>query len=132
MQSRARLVLTDVNRLLDNAQWEAESIGVQVAIAVVDAGGHLLALRRLDGSAPSKASTAIGKARSAALGQQATAVFEEMINAGRMAGLSAPLLDGLMTGGVPIWRAGQVVGAIGVSGAQSAEDVQIAEAAVAA
>ncbi|POZ99815.1 hypothetical protein C4E44_33065, partial [Pseudomonas sp. MWU12-2312b] len=69
-------------------------------------------------------------ARSAALGRRETKVYEDMINGGRMAFLSAPLLSATLEGGVPIYVAGQVVGAIGVSGVKPEQDAQIAKAGV--
>ena len=99
--------------------------------AVTDDGGHLLALRRLDGAAPFSADVATQKARSAALGRKETQVFEEMINGGRTAFVSAPL-QGLLSGGVPIIVDGQVVGAVGISGVKPDQDVQIAKAGVSA
>ena len=102
MQQKAVLGLAEVNRILDAAQAEAEGQGWNVAIAVVDDGGHPLALRRLDDCAPMGSYIATEKARSAALGRKETQVFEEMINNGRNAFLSAPVLQGTMTGGVPV------------------------------
>ena len=132
MQHKAVLGLADVNRILDAAQAEAEAQGWNVAIAVVDDGGHPLALRRLDDCAPMGSYIATEKARSAALGRKETQVFEEMINNGRNAFLSAPVLQGTMTGGVPIMVDGQVVGAVGVSGVKPDQDAQTAKAGVAA
>ncbi len=132
MQQKAVLGLADVNRILDAAEAEAEAQGWNVAIAVVDDGGHPLALRRLDDCAPMGSYIATEKARSAALGRKETQVFEEMINNGRNAFLSAPVLQGTMTGGVPIMVDGQVVGAVGVSGVKPDQDAQTAKAGVAA
>jgi len=91
-------------------------------VAVVDDGGNLMALERLDGTFPAGATISIGKARTAALFKKPTRVFEEIIGKGRTA--MAALPDSLFTplqGGVPIVIEGQVVGAIGVSGAASAQ-----------
>ncbi|WP_348761196.1 heme-binding protein [uncultured Salinisphaera sp.] len=132
MQQKAVLGLAEVNRILDAAQAEAEGQGWNVAIAVVDDGGHPLALRRLDDCAPMGSYIATEKARSAALGRKETQVFEEMINNGRNAFLSAPVLQGTMTGGVPVVVDGQVVGAVGVSGVKPDQDAQTAKAGVAA
>jgi glc operon protein GlcG len=99
----------------------------KVAIAVVDDGGHPLALLRLDGCAPIGSYIAAEKARTAALGRRESKAYEEMINGGRTAFLSAPL-SGTLEGGVPVIADGQVVGAVGVSGVQAAQDAQIAKA----
>lgn len=101
------------------------------AIAVVDSAGNLLAFERLDGTFAASAQIAIGKARTAAIFKQRTRVFEELVNNGRTA--MAALTDFTpLIGGVPIVIDGQVVGAIGVSGAASAqqdEDLALAGAA---
>lgn len=131
MQQKSVLGLEETNRLLDGAQKEAQANGWAVAIAVVDDGGHLLGLRRLDGAAPMGAYVAQHKARSAALGRKPTRVFEEMVNGGRMAYLSVPELEGTMTGGLPILVDGQVAGAIGVSGVTPDQDEQTARAGLA-
>jgi len=99
---------------------------------VVDDGGHLLGHYRLDGAPPMSARMAPAKARTAALGRKETKVSEDMINNGRVSFLSAPDLDGMLEGGVPIVVGGQVVGAVGVSGVKSSEDAQIAKAGIAA
>ncbi|KTS91302.1 hypothetical protein NS376_23760, partial [Pseudomonas oryzihabitans] len=70
--------------------------------------------------------------RSAALARKESKVLEEMINNGRTAFLSAPLMQGMLEGGVPILVDGQVVGAVGVSGVKAPEDAQVAKAAIAA
>jgi len=72
------------------------------------------------------------KAHTAALGRRETKVYEDMINAGRHSFLSAPLVEGMLEGGVPIVKDGQVIGAVGVSGVKSSEDAQIARAGIAA
>ncbi|WP_447555361.1 heme-binding protein [Vreelandella sp. EE22] len=131
MQTKAILGQTDVTAILDAAQKEADSQGWAVTIAVADDGGHLLGLRRLDGAAPFSAEVATQKARSAALGRKETQVFEEMINNGRTAFVSAPL-QGLLSGGVPITVDGQVVGSVGISGVKPDQDVQVAKAGAAA
>jgi uncharacterized protein GlcG (DUF336 family) len=85
----------------------------------------------MDGAAPVSAHIAPGKARSAALGRRESKGYEDMINGGRTAFLSAPL-DGMLEGGVPIMKDGQCIGAIGISGAKPAEDTQVAKAGLAA
>ena len=131
MQTKAILAQADVAKLLDAAQQEAEREGWAITVAVADDGGHLLALRRLDDAAPFTAEVATQKARSAAMGRKETQVFEEMINGGRTAFVSAPL-RGLLSGGVPVIVDGNVVGAVGISGVKPDQDVQVAKAAVSA
>ncbi len=98
-----------------------------MAIAVVDDGGHLLAFERLDNASPISSYISIEKARTSALGKR----YEEMVNGGRTAFLSAPLLTSL-EGGVPVIVDGQVIGAVGVSGVKAEQDAQVAKAGIAA
>lgn len=130
MQSKAVLGQTDVTRILAAARAEAQQHNWAVSIAVVDDGGHPLALERLDGCAPIGAYIAGEKARSAALGRRETKGYEDMVNGGRSAFLSAPLLTSL-EGGVPLIVDGQVIGAVGVSGVKADQDAQVAKAGVA-
>jgi glc operon protein GlcG len=129
MLSKPVLTVTEATRILDAARAEAEKNKWAVAIVLADDGGHPLALLRLDGAAPSTAYIATEKARTAALGRRETKVYEDMINNGRTAFLSAPL-QGTLEGGVPVIVDGQVVGAVGVSGVKSEQDAQIAKAAI--
>ena len=132
MKTKPTLTLVDVRAIAAAAETEATSNGWAVSLAVVDDGGHLLWLQRLDGAAPISAEIALAKARTAALGRRESKVYEDMINGGRMSFLSAPVLHGMLEGGVPIVVEGQVVGAVGVSGVKSTEDAQIARAGIAA
>lgn len=132
MKTKAVLTLAEIDTLLAAGRAEAERQGWAVCIAVADDGGHPLALLRLDGAAPNSGYIAPEKARSAALARKESKVLEEMINNGRTAFLSAPLMQGMLEGGVPILVDGQVVGAVGVSGVKAPEDAQVAKAAIAA
>lgn len=132
MQQKPYLTHDDAQRMAAAAQAAALAQGWAVTIAVVDDGGHLLWLQRLDGAAPVSAQIAPAKARTAALGRRETKAYEDMINGGRAAFLSAPNLDGMLEGGVPIVSQGHCIGAIGVSGVKAAEDAQIARAGIAA
>jgi glc operon protein GlcG len=118
MKTRSMLTFDDVERMARAAQAEATRNGWAVTIAVVDDGGHLLLLHRLDGAAPVSSIIAPAKARAAALGKRETKLYEDMINQGRTAFLSAPL-DGMLEGGVPIIVDGHVIGAVGVSGVKA-------------
>lgn len=131
MQSKMVLGAEDVKKIAAAAEAEARRNHWAVTIAIVDDGGHLLWLQRLDGAAPASAQIGPEKARTAALGRRETRLYEDMINQGRTSFLSAPL-QGLLEGGVPIVVDGQVIGAVGVSGVKSAEDAQIAKAGIAA
>ncbi|SMQ23020.1 glc operon protein GlcG [Pseudomonas helmanticensis] len=129
MNSKFVLSQKEVALILAAGRTEAQRNQWPVSIAVVDDGGHLLALERLDGCAPIGAYICMEKARTSALGRRESNVYEEMVNNGRHAFLSVPLLTSL-EGGVPIIVDGQVIGAVGVSGVKSAQDAQIAKAAV--
>jgi uncharacterized protein GlcG (DUF336 family) len=132
MKTKQMLTLDDVKKIAAGAEAEALAHNWAVTITIVDDGGHLLWLQRLDGAAP--ISTLIGpsKARTSALGQRDSKIYEDMINNGRYAFMSIPDVNGLLEGGVPIVVDGQCVGAVGVSGVKSSEDVQIAKAGIAA
>jgi len=132
MQSKPYMTLDDVKKIAAAAEAEALANKWAVTIAIVDDGGFPLWLQRLDGAAPLSSHMAPAKAKTAALGRRESRIYEEMINNGRMSFLSAPEIEGMLEGGVPIIVDGHVVGAVGVSGVKSAEDVQIAKAGIAA
>ena len=132
MKSKAMLEFSDVQAMASAAAAEAIKNAWAVTIAIVDDGGHLLHLQRLDGAAPISAHLAPAKANTAAMGRRETKIYEDMINGGRFSFLSAPDLKGMLEGGVPIMKDGQCIGAIGVSGVKSTEDAQIARAGLAA
>ncbi|MBP8270527.1 MAG: heme-binding protein [Sphaerotilus sp.] len=132
MKTKPALTLDDTRRIAQAAEAEAVRNQWAVTIAIVDDGGHLLWLQRLDDAAPLSAHIAPAKAHTAALGQRESRVYEEMINQGRVSFLSAPMVEGLLEGGVPIVVQGVCVGAVGVSGVKSSEDAQVARAGIAA
>jgi glc operon protein GlcG len=132
MHTKSVLTLSDVRAMAVAAEAEALTNQWAVTIAIVDDGGHLLWLQRLDGAAPISAAIAPAKARTAALGRRESKVYEDVINQGRVSFLSAPVLEGMLEGGVPVMVDGQCVGAVGVSGVKSTEDAQIARAGIAA
>jgi uncharacterized protein GlcG (DUF336 family) len=121
----------DVAKMADAALAHAIENQWNVTVAIVDDGGHLLWLQRLDGAAPSTVEMAIGKSRTAALGRRDSKRYEEMIRQGRTAFLSAPL-TAMIEGGVPVVVDGETVGAVGVSGVKSEQDAAVARAAIAA
>ncbi|MFG6206131.1 heme-binding protein [Pseudomonas retamae] len=127
MKSKAVLSQVEIGQILSAAGAEALNNKWAVTIAIVDDGGHPLALKRFDGCAPISAYIATEKARTAALGRRESKGYEEMVNGGRQAFLSAPLLTSL-EGGVPIVVDGHVVGAVGVSGVKAEQDAQVAKA----
>jgi hypothetical protein len=132
MKTKPFLELADLKAIAAAAEAEALANHWAVTIAIVDDGGNMLWLQRLDGAAPISSFIAPAKARTAAIGRRETKVYEDIINGGRFSFLSAPTLDGMLEGGVPIVKDGQCLGAVGVSGVKSTEDAQIARAGIAA
>lgn len=132
MRHVPQIEAADARRVLDAALAYAQSKGWLVGIAVADAGGYAFAVQRLDGAAAPTAQIAMSKARTAALSRRDSKHYEDVINNGRPAFLSAPGLDGMLEGGVPIAVEGVIVGAIGVSGVLPSQDVEIARVGVAA
>lgn len=132
MKTKAVLSADDVQAILSAARAEADKNNWGVTIAVADDGGHLLGLLRLDGAPPMSAHIGPSKAKTAAMARKETKILEDVINNGRTAFVTAPYVDGLLEGGVPIVVDGQVVGAVGVSGVKSDQDAQIALAGIAA
>lgn len=132
MKQKLGLELADLKAMAAAAEAEALKNHWAVSIAIVDDGGHLLWLQRLDGAPPISAHIAPAKACTAALGRRESRLYEEMINGGRFSFLSAPDLKGMLEGAVPIIKDGQCLGAVGVSGVKSTDDVQIARAGIAA
>lgn len=132
MQTKPVLTADDVKKIAAAAEAEAMANKWPVTIAIVDDGGHLLWLQRMDGCAAVSAHIAPSKANAAAMGRRETKIYEDIINNGRTAFLTAPYIDGLLEGGVPIVVDGHVVGAVGVSGVKSEQDAQVAKAGIAA
>jgi len=131
MQTKPVLTLDDAKKIAAAAEAEAVANGWKVVISIVDDGGHLLWLQRLDGVAPVSTYIAPAKAKAAAMGCRESKVYEDLINNGRTSFLSAPI-EGMLEGGVPIVVDGHTVGAVGVSGVKSTDDARIAKAGIAA
>ncbi len=129
MKIKAVLTQTEISQILAAARQEALANEWAVSIAIVDDGGHLLAFERLDGANPISSYISIEKARTAALGRRESKGYEEIVNGGRTAFLSAPLLTSL-EGGVPVIIDGQVIGAVGVSGVKPEHDAQVAKVGI--
>lgn len=132
MKTKPVLTLDDARKMAYAAEKEAVKNGWIVSIAIVDDGGHPLYFQRMDNAAPLSAHICIAKAKTAALGGKESKVFEDMINGGRTAFLSAPAIDGMLEGGVPVIVDGYCIGALGVSGVKAFEDAQVAKAGVGA
>ncbi|MEZ5352123.1 MAG: heme-binding protein [Bryobacteraceae bacterium] len=127
LATKKSLTLAAAKKIAASAEAEAVKNKWNVVIAIVDDGGNLLYLQRMDGTQIGSVDVAIAKATSAFRFKRPTKVFEDAVKGGRQAILRLP---GAMPveGGLPIVLDGQVLGAIGVSGVQSFEDAQIAQA----
>jgi glc operon protein GlcG len=131
LPSRPYLRAADAKAILAAAEAHAIKNQWAVTIVVADEGGNPLASLRLDGCAPLGGQIAAEKARVAALSRRESGFYENMINQGRTAFLSAPV-SGLLEGGVPVVVDGHCIGAVGVSGVKSEQDAETARAGVAA
>ncbi len=119
------LTLDAARKVAAAAEAEAKKRNARVVIAVVDDGGNLILLERLDDTQVASVEVGIGKARTAAIFRRPSRVFEEQIRTGRVAALGLPGATPLQ-GGIPILFEGKVIGAIGVSGETPSEDEEIA------
>ena len=126
MKTRSMLTLDDCRRISAAAEAEAVKNKWNVAIAILDDGGHLLHLVRMDGATPANAEIAVGKARTSAVTRRPSKMWEDRIAAGRISMLGMPVLP--VQGGLPIIVEGTCIGGIGASGVQSHEDEQICQA----
>ncbi len=128
MKTRPMLTLDDCRKISDAAQAEAKKNNWNVCIAILDDGGHLLHVARMDGATPANAEIAVGKARTSAVTRRASKMWEDRIAAGRISMLGMPVLP--VQGGLPIVVEGTCIGGIGASGVQSHEDEQICQAGI--
>ena len=128
MKNRPMLTLEDCRKITAAAEAEARKNNWNVCIAILDDGGHLLHLARMDGASPANARIAIAKGRTAAETRRSTAVWQERI-AKRPELLMMPQVTPVQ-GGLPIIAEGVCVGAVGISGVQSHEDEQVAAAGI--
>jgi len=130
MRTKPTLTLSDVKRLLAACEAEATKHKWAVAISIVDEGGFLLGFQRMDGTPPISGEVSMGKARTSAMTKRPSKFFEDRVKE-RPAFVHFPA-GILIQGGVPLIHQNECVGAIGVSGVQSHEDEQVAQAGAAA
>ena len=128
MKTRPMLTLDDCRKISVAAEQEAKKNNWNVCIAILDDGGHLLHLIRMDGATPANARIAVEKGRTAAETRRSTANWQERV-AKRPELLRMPGVTPVQ-GGLPIVMDGTCVGAVGISGVQSHEDEQIAAAGI--
>jgi uncharacterized protein GlcG (DUF336 family) len=131
MFQHAALSLEDAKRVAAAARAEAEKNGWAIVIAVVDDGGHLIYLERMDGTQKASSRIAEAKGRTAILFKRPTKAIEDNVQEGRTVMLGLPGAVPL-DGGVPLVKDGQFLGGIGVSGVQSFQDGIVARAGAAA
>jgi len=128
------LTLAEARTLLDAGLAEADAIGQPMNVAVVDAGGHLLAFARQDGAIRASIDIAQRKAKTSILMEAATVDLMPLVQPGaELYGLEQTA-GGMVVfgGGVPVYRDGDLIGAVGVSAGSVEQDVRVAEAAAAA
>lgn len=123
------LSLADAERIAAAAESRARQDNWTVVIAIMDTGGHLIFLKKIDGTQTGSVEVAIAKAKSAAFFKRPTKVFEDLVNQGKPSILSLPNAVAV-EGGLPIYKNGVIVGAIGISGVTSEQDGIIAKAGV--
>ena len=131
MFQHAALSLEDAKRVAAAARAEAEKNGWAIVIAVVDDGGHLMYLERMDGTQKASSRIAEEKGRTAILFKRPTKAIEDNVLEGRTVMMGLPGAVPL-EGGVPLVKDGQFLGGIGVSGVQSFQDGIVARAGAAA
>lgn len=131
MKTRHCLTLVDAKTMAAACEAEALQNHWAVVIAIVDDGGHLMWLQRLDGAPLMSIRIATGKAHTAAMGRRPSKSFTERIGSGELGLLSLSDSLTLLEGGEPIMIGGECLGAVGVSGVKPAEDAQIARAGIA-
>jgi len=125
------ITLDAAKKMVAAGEAEAAKNGWNVAITIVGANGELILFHRLDETQPGSIAVSQGKARTSAMFKRPTKAMEEMIAGGKTAFLA---VEGIVPiqGGLPVVADGKVIGAIGVSGVTSAQDEQVATAALAA
>jgi uncharacterized protein GlcG (DUF336 family) len=123
------ITLEDAKKAIAAADAEARKNNWNVAIAILDAGGHLIMFERMDDTQIGSVNIAMGKARTAVNFKRPTKAMEDIVAGGRMAFLA---VEGItpVQGGLPVVVDGKVIGSVGVSGVQSSQDEQVAQAAV--
>jgi len=129
MKTRPELTLEDCLKIYAAAEAEARRNNWNVAVAILDDGGHLLHFARMDGATPANAGIALEKGRTAAISRRSTGKWQEFVKGGRTEMLKMPGILPVQ-GGLPIMVDGVCVGGIGASGVQSHEDEQIVAAGI--
>lgn len=127
MIKTVELSLDDAKKMVAAGQALAKKNGWRMAIAVVDSGGHPILVERMDGAQRSASKISVEKAWTAVMYQRPSKAFEDVVSGGRLVVMTLPGVT-TVEGGLPVVIDGHYVGAIGVSGAKSPEDSQVAQA----
>jgi glc operon protein GlcG len=130
MRTKPALTVDDVEKMMAACTAEAKKNNWKVSIAIVDDGGRMWQLHRLEGAGAVTAEVAVGKAKTAAMMGRPSKMMEDRVKE-RPAFVTFPGILAIQ-GGVPVLSGGECVGAVGVSGVQSHEDEQVANAGIAA
>lgn len=127
MNPKLELSLDDAKKMAEAGRVVAQTKGWRMAIAIVDEGGHTIYLERMDGAQKAASVISVEKARTAVLFQRPSKEFEDIVAGGRLVVMTLPGVT-TVEGGLPVVVDGHYIGAIGVSGAKSPEDSQVAKA----
>ena len=130
MRMKPAITLDDAKSMLAAAEAEAARNGWEVVIAILNDGGRIVAVHRMDGARPGNDEFAIAKAMTSVMTCRPSAVWERRVEGPHKAYLTFPFMS--VQGGLPIMINGELIGAIGVSGVLSDQDEQVAQAAIAA
>lgn len=125
------LTLEDATRISDAAEAKSKAEGWNMVIVIMDAGGHIISLRKMDGVQIGSIDVALGKAKTAVYFKRPTKVFEDAMKGEGGARIATLPNAVAIEGGLPIFKDGIIVGSIGISGASSAQDGIVAAAALA-
>ncbi len=128
MRYKATLTLDDAKKMLAAGEAEAIKNNWEIVIAILDDSAIPIALHRMDGARPGNPEIALQKARTSALTQRSSKVWQDWVNGGKISSSCMPILP--VQGGLPIIVDGQCLGSIGVSGVKSHEDEQVGMAAI--
>ena len=128
MRYKPVLTLDDAKKMLAAGEAEAIKNHWNIVIAILDDSAILVALHRMDGARPGNPEIAIQKARTSALTQRSSKIWEDWVNGGKISSTTMPLLT--VRGGLPIIVDGECLGSIGVSGVASHQDEQVGMAAI--
>ena len=129
MKTRPVLTLEDCVKISAAAEAEARRNSWNVCIAILDDGGHLMHFVRMDGATPANAGIALEKGRTAAISRRSSGKWQDIVKSGRTEMIKMPGILPVQ-GGMPIVADGTCIGAVGVSGVQSDQDEQIAQAGI--